>query len=95
MTEPAKPVELDFKFMWCPSHLWPFKAEWPKSAALAMVNLFSASAADERIIAASGGDTNRLTAVLREHGPMCCFLPKEVTAAVVSASLAGCKYATD
>lgn len=85
-------VELDFKFMWCTKHLEPFRATWPRSAALAMTNLFSASAADERIIAAAQGDADRLGPVLREHGPMCCFLPPKVTDAVVRASLDGNKW---
>lgn len=78
--------------MWCGVHLEPFRAGWPKGAALAMMNLFAASAADERIVAAAGGITDRLGPVLREFGPMCCFLPAEVTEAVVRASLDGRKW---
>lgn len=85
-------IQLDFKFMWCPRHLEPFRAKWPAGAAIAMTNLFQASASDDRIAAAAQGQTDRLEPVLREHGPMCCFLPKEVTAAVVEASLAGRRW---
>lgn len=85
-------VNLEFSYMWCSTHLEPFRAEWPKGAAIAMMNLFTASAADERITAAADGITDRLEPVLREHGPMCCFLPAEVTRAVVEASLEGRKW---
>lgn len=85
-------IELEWRVMWCGEHLEPFRAEWPKGAALAMMNLFAASAADERIVAAAEGNADRLAPVLREFGPMCCFLPAEVTEAVVRASLDGRKW---
>lgn len=88
-------IQLTFTMMWCGEHLEPFREGWPKSAALAMFNLFAASAADERILAACDGVADRLEPVLREHGPMCCFLPTEVTEAVVRASLDGQKWAPD
>lgn len=85
-------IELTFAMMWCGQHLEPFRAAWPAGAGLAMLNLFDASVADERIVAAAGGDTERLGPVLREHGPMCCFLPAEVTEAVVRAALDGKRW---
>lgn len=95
MTGKKPLVMLEFSYMWCGEHLEPFRSEWPKGAALAMMNLFSASAADERILAAAEGITDRLGPVLREFGPMCCFLPAEVIRAVVEASLAGRKWDPD
>lgn len=86
------PVNLSFTWMWCPKHLAPFRARWPTGAGLAMNNLFAASVADYRIIHAAQGDTNRLEPVLREHSPMCCFLPSEVTESVVQAALAGRRW---
>lgn len=92
MAESVPYVELNFKWMWCARHLESFRATWPHHGALAMLNLFQASASDDRIVAAAGGDTQRLAPVLREHGPMCCFLPSAVTDAVIAASLAGRKW---
>lgn len=85
-------INLEWGYMWCAKHLRAFRRTWPKHAAFAMTNLFAASAADERILAAAQGDTDRLEPVLREFGPMCCFLPPEVTTAVVEASLADRKW---
>ena len=85
-------IALTFSMMWCARHLEPFRATWPSGAMLAMLNLFTASAADERILVAAEGHADRLEPVLREHGPMCCFLPAAVTEAVVSASLEGRKW---
>lgn len=78
--------------MWCGNHLEPFREGWPGKAAIAMMNLFAASVADDRIRHASQGEVDRLGPVLREHGPMCCFLPAAVTAEVVRASLDGRKW---
>lgn len=82
-------VQLEWGYMWCHQHLLAFKATWPLHAGVAMVNLLTASAADDRICAAAQGDTNRLEPVLREFGPMCCYLPPAVVEAVVKASLEG------
>lgn len=85
-------VNLEWKYMWCGDHLEPFRANWPNNAGIAMLNLFTASACDDRITAAAQGETARLEPVLREFGPMCCFLPADITQAVVEASLAGKKW---
>lgn len=85
-------IKLEWSYMWCDKHLRPFKARWPRHAGFAMVNLFTASVHDERITAVAEGDTNRLEPVLREFGPMCCFLPETVIADVVKASLADEKW---
>ncbi len=85
-------IKLEWSYMWCDKHLKPFKARWPRHAGFAMLNLFSASAHDERIVAAAEGNTDRLEPVLREFGPMCCFLPEPITAAVVAAALADTEW---
>jgi hypothetical protein len=70
-------VALDFSTAWCPRHLSPFRANWPNKAPTAMVMLFKAFTADERVIAMCEGDTFRLAAVAHEHSPLCCFLGDE------------------
>lgn len=88
MSDEQPRVELDWAAMWCARHLAPFRQGWPAGAAVAMVRLFGIAVADERIIAAcptlEGGkaDANALTPVLREFGPICCFLGDEAIAPI-------------
>lgn len=81
-------AKLDFTVHWCARHLEPFRAEWPKGAGLAMLALFEAWVADERVIAMApkraGGqaDTGALDALAAETSPLCCFLTEEDLAGV-------------
>jgi hypothetical protein len=75
-------VELDWK-LWCSKHLEPFREEWPKGSALAMMGLFNAAVNDERIIELANHDTNKLTETLRAYSPVCCTLGDDVMNLVV------------
>lgn len=87
-------VELDFTVHWCPRHLEPFRAQWPLGAGVAMLRLFEAAVADERIIAAAPqradgtAAADALDPVLREFSPLCCFLGDEATDRIVEQALA-------
>lgn len=76
-------VRLDFTVHWCARHLEPFRSDWPGGAGVAMMRLFDAAVADERIVAAvpkaagGKGRTEALDGVLLEFSPLCCFLGDE------------------
>lgn len=82
-------VMLDWKVMFCPEHLEPYRADWPKGYPLAMVAMFQAAASDDRISVLCGGDPQRLNSVLREHAPLCEFLPVGLTEEITAMSLKG------
>lgn len=67
-------VALEFSTTWCSRHLKPFQADWPTGAALAMLKLFQAFAADQRVGDMTDGDSMRLAAVVHEWSPLCCFV---------------------
>lgn len=75
-------VALEFSTAWCPRHLEPYRAEWPKGAAVAMLRLFEAFTADERAQRMAGGDAMRLAAVVAECSPLCCFVGDAVVARI-------------
>ena len=79
-------VELEWS-LWCPRHLEPFRPKWPEGAAIAMVELFKAAAADERVIDAAGGDADNLNGVLRVIAPVCCYLGDDIMAGITAAAL--------
>ena len=64
--------------LWCLPHLEFLRAEWPRGAGAAMLLLFQAAAADERVVASCGGDVAKLTDGLKHFAPVCCFLGDEV-----------------
>jgi hypothetical protein len=74
-------IALDFSTHWCPRHLAPYRATWPRGAAVAMVRLFESFTADPRVEEMTGGDVMRLAAVVLECSPLCCFVtPKDLDA---------------
>jgi hypothetical protein len=75
-------VALEFSTVWCPHHLGPFRIGWPAGAGVAMVKLFQAFVADERVTEMAGGDAFRLAAVVHEHSPLCCFVGDEALEAI-------------
>lgn len=75
-------IALDFSTHWCPRHLEPFRAGWPAKAGLAMVMLFEAFTADERVGKLTGGDAMRLAAVALEWSPLCCFVGDDALAPI-------------
>lgn len=75
-------VSLDFATTWCPRHLEPFRAEWPRGAGVAMIRLFQAFAENEDAQAMAGGDTMQLGAVTAECSPLCCFVGEDALSAI-------------
>lgn len=75
-------VELSWDVMWCSRHLEPFRAEWPKGAAVAIVKLFQAAIAMPAIADAAGCDTAKLNEALARFAPVCCFVSAEALAEV-------------
>ena len=77
MPAPDKPqVQLDWS-LWCSAHLSPYRARWPRGAAVAMLRLFQAAVAMPAVADAAGGDTANLTAALQRFKPLCCFISRE------------------
>lgn len=75
--EPERPmVTLDWS-LWCARHLEPYRAQWPKGAAIAMMRLFDAAVAMPAVADAAGNDVARLTEALRRFAPVCCFVGKD------------------
>ena len=72
----AATVVVDWS-LWCSRHLEPYRAQWPKGAALAMVRLFDAAVAMPAVVDACGGDTHLLTEALQRFKPLCCFVGQE------------------
>lgn len=70
--------------LFCPRHLEPLRAEWPRGYVGLMMVLFQHAVRDHEIIRACGwkpdvpgsADLARLPAALREFGPICCRLPE-------------------
>lgn len=75
-------IVLDWQVMWCPRHLEPFRAEWPKGAGVAMLALTRRAMAMPAIVDAAGGDADNVSAALRRFAPICCFLPRDDLEAV-------------
>ena len=75
-------VTLDFGRHWCPRHLEPYRAQWPKGAPLAMMRLAEAAAAMPAVIDAAEGDANRLGDALDRFAPLCCFVPAQTLQAI-------------
>lgn len=72
-------VMLTPQMLFCPEHLLPFKADWPRGYPGAMMCLFhQAVNHDEEIRQAAGMRTESLEAAIREYGPICCRLDPDV-----------------
>lgn len=78
---PPVPVQLSWS-LWCPRHLAPYRAQWPKGAAEAMMRLFQAAVKMPAVGDAAGHDANRLTVALQRFAPLCCFIPHEELLAI-------------
>ena len=66
-------VMLDWS-LWCPRHLEPYHAQWPKGAAPAMMALFRAASAMPAVQDAARHDARKLTGALQQFAPLCCFV---------------------
>jgi hypothetical protein len=90
-------VVLRFDRDWCGDHLEPFRHEWPKGSAVAMLLLFRAFCADDRVQRMAGAkpdlgiaaDAKVLPTLVAECSPLCCFLPEPVTREVIRTALEG------
>lgn len=81
-------IQIDPRAHWCPRHLEPFRAAWPKGYLLASMALFEESVRRPEIAEAAGGDTAMLDRVLREFGPLCCLIGDEGVARWTELTLA-------
>ena len=90
--ECSKPMTKLSWDLWCSTHLEPFRAEWPKGAALAMLGLFNAAVRDDAIIEAADHDTYKLTDTLDRFKPVCCHLGDEIMHLVVGYAKEGQVY---
>jgi hypothetical protein len=73
--------------VWCKRHSEPFRAEWPKGAALAMIWIFQYAATMSAIHEAAGHDSADLPQALDRFSPLCCFVPDEVREAITLRAL--------
>jgi hypothetical protein len=80
---PDRPnVQLDVLKVWCPRHLEPFRARYPRGVGAGTARLFERTLLDARFARAVGHDPARGTkadmrmaaAVLVEWYPLCCFV---------------------
>lgn len=71
MTDKA-PLVGDVTRDWCPVHLEPFRADWPRGAAIAEVLIIEAALSDPDIQKATTGGIDSLNAALVEFAPLCC-----------------------
>lgn len=70
--------------MFCATHLEPLRARWPYGYAGLLMVLFQHALRDHEILRACGwkpelpnsADVDRLSAAIREFGPICCRLPE-------------------
>jgi hypothetical protein len=68
--------------LFCPRHLEPFRAEWPRGYPGMLLVLFQHAVRDREILRACGWDPGRgvqaevarMGAAIREFGPICCRL---------------------
>lgn len=71
--------------IFCARHLEPLRADWPSGYAGLMMVLFQHAVRDEEILRACGwspetggqADITRLSAAIREFGPICCRIPED------------------
>lgn len=84
----APQVELTWD-LWCARHLEPYRAGWPRGAALAMVRMFEAAAAMPAVADAAHADAAQLTKALRRFRPLCCFIPRDKLEAIYAETLPG------
>jgi len=80
------PVQLDWD-LWCDRHLKPYKAQWPKGAAPAMMALFDAAVNMPAVADAAGGDAANLTAALKRFQPLCCFVGRDAMNEIYDATV--------
>lgn len=70
--------------LFCAEHLEPLRERWPYGYAGLMMVLFQHAVRDHDVLRACGwnpdtgaqADTERLSAAIREYGPICCRLPE-------------------
>jgi hypothetical protein len=78
----AEGVQLDWHVMWCARHLEPFRAEWPKGAPVAMLELTRRALEMPAIIDAAEADATNIGKALKRFAPICCFVSHDDLRAV-------------
>lgn len=79
-------IEVDAQAVWCPKHRRALDLDPSRRFDLACVRMFDYAVRDPRVQIECGfnpstgtrADPVKLTAVLRAHSPLCCYLPGEV-----------------
>lgn len=89
-------ITIDPRTHWCPRHLEPFRAEWPRGYLPASLALLDEAVRREDVARAAGwtpeggrADPARLSAVLAEYGPLCCLVGDETAEKWTALALAG------
>lgn len=84
--------------LWCPRHLEPLRAEWPKGYPIAMIGLFQEVSADPRTWEGAEKDDSGkvpmavIQRVMNEVKPVCCWLPDGIAEAIIASALRGEPY---
>lgn len=84
---PPAGITIEPTAFWCPAHLEPFRQRWPIGYLPATLWLLRKALERDDVNQATGGRTEALDAVLREHGPICCLLGDELAHEATSRAL--------
>jgi len=76
-------------WMWCPRHLQPYRAAWPRGFAVAMTRLFDAAVRMQAVIDWCQGDAGKIAGALARFAPVCCFIPNEDLQAIYDETVPG------
>lgn len=89
---PAVTTLPGFDVTFCPDHLEPLRAQWPKGAAQAQLGILNAFLADDRAFMACGGAVERIPDAMREIKPVCCWLAEGEAENVIACAKVGKVY---
>lgn len=93
MSDPKKPddppIELDHT-LWCPRHLEPLRAEWPKGFGMALIAMFHHAVQSDKIHKGSKGQTELIQVALKVNAPVCCnILGDKLSRKIIREALKG------
>jgi hypothetical protein len=81
-------ITVEPRAAWCERHLVaPFRRRWPKGYVTATLVLVQQALCDDEIQAAASGEVAMLDRVLREFGPLCCRLERDVLTEIIRGAL--------
>lgn len=94
---PNHGIEVDSQSIWCSRHRGVLRVDPKRRFDLASVRLFDFAVRDPRIIRECGynpltgaqADPAKLTAVIRAHSPLCCFVDARALERVLRESYPG------